>query len=52
MWHSSVMTLARGEAHRGGEREDTMLVVLTRILLNKKMKKIHELNSVAPQMDS
>jgi hypothetical protein len=33
--------------HRGGEREKMTLVGLTRILLDKKMKKIHAVNSPA-----
>jgi hypothetical protein len=33
------MTSAGGEAPPGGEIEETMLVVLTRILLDRKIKK-------------
>jgi hypothetical protein len=39
--------ISRVRSHRGGEREETTTVGLTRILLGQKMKKIHAVNSVA-----
>jgi hypothetical protein len=45
--HGSVTTLVRGEATRGGEREETINIGLTRILLDRKIKKIHVVNSAS-----
>jgi hypothetical protein len=36
-----------GEATLGREREETMPVELTRILLGRKMKKLHAIDSAA-----
>jgi hypothetical protein len=48
-WHDVVAWWHRPEErqHLGGEREETTLVGLTRILLGRKMKKIYVVDSVA-----
>jgi hypothetical protein len=47
-WHSATAWWRRLEEkwHRRGVRDETMLIELTRILLDRKMKKIYAVNSV------